>query len=197
MREVLDRRNRTDVKRIARVRLIGADAALAENDVRIALVHNVLRRIQPLVDRRRKSAFQHDGFACAPDRLEEAKILHIARADLEQIGIGGDRVHRLDDRHLRDDAQPRALTRLGEVLQSLFLQPLERIGRGARLVRAAADELRPALLDDLRRLEQLRTRLDRARARHHDGRPAADLHPRNVDHARCRVELTAYEFVTL
>ena len=128
MREMLDRRNRTDVKRVARIGLIRADAALTENDVRIALIHDVLGGVQPLVDGRRQPALQHDGLSRASDRLQEAEVLHIACTDLQQICVGSDRIHRLDYRDLCHDGKPRLLTRLGEVLQPLLLKALERIG---------------------------------------------------------------------
>ena len=197
MREMLDRRNRTDVECVARVRLVGADAALAEDDIGVPLIHDVLCRIQPLVNRRRKPSLEHDGLARTPDRTQEAKVLHIACANLENVGIGGDRIHGLDHRDLGHNGEPCLFACLGEVFQPLLLKPLECVGRGARLVRAAADELCAARFDDLRRREQLFTRLDGAGARHDHRIPVADLYAAHVDDRRCGMEFAARELVAL
>ena len=116
---------------------------------------------------------------------------------MQKISVGGDRIHRLDHRDLCHDGKPRLLTSLGEILQPLLLEALERIGRGTRLVRTAANELRTALLDELRRLQELLTRLHRAGPRHHHGRPVADLNAADIHHRRSGMELAARELVAL
>ena len=194
---MLDRRDGREVERIARVGLIGADAALAEHDVGVALVHDVLRRVEPLVDRRREAALQEHRLARLADRLEQAEILHVARADLQHVGVCRHAVDRLDRRDLRHDLEPRALARLREELQPLLLETLEGIRARARLVRATAQELRARLFHDVRRLEELLARLDGAGAGHHDRRAVADLHARDIDDARARMELAARELVAL
>ena len=108
-----------------------------------------------------------------------------------------DAVDRLDGRDLGDDAEPRALARLSEVLQPFFFEALERVRARARLVRAAAQKLRAARFDDVRRLKELPLRLDGARPCHDDGRARANLDACNVNDAGLRVELPARELVAL
>ena len=65
--------------------------------------------------------------------------------------------------NLADDRQPIFGVRLSEELQGGQAEPLERVRRGARFERAAAQDAGPLALDGLRRLHQLLARLDRAR----------------------------------
>ena len=65
---------------------------------------------------------------------------------------------------LGDDRQPVSSLASARRLQALAAEALEASTGGARLVRAAAQQLRAGVLDDLRGVEQLLARLDRARA---------------------------------
>src|SRR5260221_8477977 len=71
MAHPLDQRNGAEVERVARGGFERADAALAQDHVRIARVHDVLRGHQPLLDRRRQTALEHGRFARATDLLEQ------------------------------------------------------------------------------------------------------------------------------
>jgi hypothetical protein len=82
----------------------------------------------------------------------------------------GDQLHALRLEYLRHHGEARALARFCEVLEPLLLEPLEGIGRGARLERAAAEDFGPRRLDGVGNFPNLRLRLHRAGACHdHDG----------------------------
>ena len=52
-----DNWNRADVQGVQCVSFIGADAALAQNDIPVALGNDVLCRIEPFINSRREPAF--------------------------------------------------------------------------------------------------------------------------------------------
>ena len=56
VREALQNRHSRNIKRVARERLIRADAALAEDDALVAAGHDVLGAHQKLLDRVREAA---------------------------------------------------------------------------------------------------------------------------------------------
>ena len=82
-------RRRSSVLRVCV--LEGADAALAEDHIRVALREHVLGRQQPLFHQHRQAALEHDRFAGLADLLEQEVVLRVARADLEDVGVLVDR----------------------------------------------------------------------------------------------------------
>ena len=76
---------------------------------------------------------------------------------------------------------------LGEQPQPLLAQPLEGVGRGARLVGAAAQQRRAAVAHDARRLQRLLARLDGAGAGDQREVIAADLAPVDLEHGALAV----------
>ena len=66
--------------------LEGADAALAEDDLVVALREDVLGGEQPLLHRRRHAALEQDRLAQPADLGEQGEVLHVAGADLEHVG---------------------------------------------------------------------------------------------------------------
>jgi hypothetical protein len=118
------------------------------------------------VEQRRASAATHLG--------QQRVVLHVARADLQHVGdlqqlLQVARVH-----HLRDDRQARPRLGLGEQAQALLAEPLERVGRGARLVGTAPEHRGAGIADGGRGLQHLLARLDRARPGDHREVRAAD-----------------------
>ena len=89
------------------------------------------------------------------DRFQQRIVLHVAGADLQHVGIVGHQRDVLRGHHLGDDGQAGLLAGLGQQLQPLFLQPLEAVGAGARLERAAAQAGRAGFLDDVGDFEDL------------------------------------------
>ena len=73
-------------------------------------------------------------------------------------------------------------------------QPLEGVGRGARLERAAAQQVRARLFDGLRHGDDLLLAFHGARPRDHAEITAADLHIAHLDDGVLRVELPVAAF---
>ena len=155
-----------EVERVARVGLEGADAALAEQDVGVAVGQDVLGGEEPFLDLHAHAALEQDGLAAAGRLGDEGEILRVARADLQDVGVGGDEFDVALGEDFGDDAEVVFLRRLGEQAQALLGQALEFVGRGAGLVGAAAQEGRALRLDRLGRGHELLFALDRAGAGH-------------------------------
>ena len=112
---------RSSVKRV--VGLEGADAALAQDHVRVARGQDVLGGEQELLDGRGHAALEQHGLAHLAHAPEQREVLDVARADLEHVGVLGDELDALRLEHLGDHGQPGALARLGEVLRPCSLSP--------------------------------------------------------------------------
>ena len=120
MRQPLGDRDGADVERVAGRRLERPDAALAENDVEVATLRDVLGRHQPLLDRGVHAALQHDRLAGRADGLEQREVLHVPGTDLQHVGVRADQVHAGRVDHLGDDRHPG----LGpDLSQDLQVQP--------------------------------------------------------------------------
>ncbi len=89
---LLDGGNDREVEGVAGKIGEGANAAFAEHDVVIALGKNVFGGHKELVEGGRHAAFEQDGLFGAAGALEERKILHVARADLDDVGVFLDEV---------------------------------------------------------------------------------------------------------
>ena len=197
VRDLLDGSDGAQIERIARIRLVSAYAALAEYDVVVTAGHDVLRRVEPLADGRGKAALQEYRRMHLADFFEQLEVLHVARTDLDHVGILRDQFDVVDVHDLRHDLEPRLVRRLAQHLQPLFRQSLEIIGRSARLEGTAAQELGAVLLHALGRFHELLHALDSARSRHDRQVPRADLHASDVDDGVFGLELAAYKFVLL
>ncbi len=129
------------MSRVLRVAgLEGADPAFAEDDVLVAAAHDVFGRHQQLVDRVGKAALEQNRLADAAKLLEQFEVLHVARADLDDV----DKFHeQLKLGRVGDFGNNRQAGRLAgslHVHQAFGFQSLERIRRGARFERAAAQQ---------------------------------------------------------
>ena len=180
--ELLQGRHGRDVEGIAGVGLEGADAALTENDLGIALGDNIFRRHEELLERRHHAPLEQDGLAGPAQSLEQGKVLHVPGPDLEDIGVFVHQidVFRIDD--LGNDFQPGSLPSLRQQLEPFLLQALEIVGRGPRLVGPASKNLGAGCLDAFGRLHELFPVLDRAGAGHDHELVPSDgeiVHPDN------------------
>ena len=191
--QVVEQRHRRKVERVAGIRLERPDAALAEDHVRVARADDVFGGHQPLLDRGAVAALQHDRPRDPPHVPKQRVVLHVAGADLEDVGVFGDDVDLGGLHHLGDDRKPRTIARLRQVAQRLDAQTLERVRARPRLEGAASEDRRPGGRDGVGRLEQLVTVLDRAGARHHGQGPIADRRVEHADDGVLRVELARRE----
>ena len=80
-------RHGAHVERVAGGRLEGTDAALAEDHLAVALFDDVLGGHQPLFDRGRQAALEQHRLVGASDLGEELEVLHVAGADLHDVGV--------------------------------------------------------------------------------------------------------------
>ena len=147
MRLLPQDRHGGEVERVAGGGLERANPAFAEDDVRVAGGQHVLGGEQPFLDRRRQATLQQDGAAALAHRLQEREVLHVARADLEDVDVLVEDldVVRVDD--LGDDRQAGGAARLGEELECGDAEPLERVRRRPRLPGAAAQDARALTTD--------------------------------------------------
>ena len=96
------------VQGVAERPLEGADPPLAQDDLFVSLQQDVLGRGQELLERGAHAPLQEHRLADAADLFEEVEVLHVAGADLQAVGDGGDRIQLVDAHHLGDDGQPDA-----------------------------------------------------------------------------------------
>ena len=139
----LHRRHNAQVESIARVIRERPHSALAQDHLVVPLAHDVFGRHQKFFQRRRQPALQQHRLPLASRFLQQGKILHVPGANLNHVRVLGHQLQRLMVDRLRHDPQPEPLPDLRHDLQRFFTQPLERIRRSPRLVRAAPEELRP------------------------------------------------------
>ena len=197
VRLVLQHRDRAEVERVPRRPLEGLDPALAEDDPLVSLARDVLGRHQQLLDRRRRPALQQDRLVGPPHLGEQHEVLHVPRADLDHVRGVQHRLHVPRVHQLGHDRQPGLFARLAQDHERLLAEPLERVRRGPRLERAAAQPRRAGLVDRARRLERLLAVLDRARPRDQAEELVPDLPAVDVDHRRVGRDLTRDELVRL
>src|SRR5215217_7256184 len=158
MRELAQHRHRHQVEREAVARLVRADAAFAEHHLLVALLEDVLSRHEQLLERRRQPALQQDRLARAAHFSEQRVVLHVAGPELDHVGHLEHGIEVAHVQQLRHDRQSGLGLRLGQKPQAGLAKALERVGRCARLVRAAAQELCPGVLHRARDVEQHLTR---------------------------------------
>ena len=171
---LLQHRHGVEVERVARGGFIGANAALADHDVVVAVAHDVLGAHQQFLDGAADAALEHDGALHLADGMQQSEVLHVARADLQNVGVFGDHRQGLDGHDLGDDGQAGDFACFGQVFKTLETQALEAVWAGARLEGAAAQHLCAGGLDGLGGLDEFVAILDAARTGHDDDLFTAD-----------------------
>jgi hypothetical protein len=119
------------------------------------------------------AALQQDRLVGASGALEQRKILHVAGADLDYVGILVDQVERFVIDGFGHDKQAEAVADFRHDLQSFFAQSLKRIGRGARFVGAAAEELGSGATATRSAIVNACSRLSMPHGPSNDGQPGA------------------------
>jgi hypothetical protein len=125
----------------------------------------------------------------SPDVAQQRVVLHVPRADLEDVGVFGHDVDLARLHHLGDDREAGPIARFGKVPKGLDTQALEGVRARPRLERAASQDRGAGRLDRIGGLEQLLTALDRAGSGHHRQRSIADRRVQDPDHRVLRMEL--------
>ena len=118
--------------------------------------------------------FSRHGRVRFADGFEQLVVLHVAGADLEDVGVFGDELDVLGGHDLGDDGQA-GLVAAAASISGLFLEALEAVGAGARLEGAAAEAGGAGLLRRRRRCEDLLFALDGAGSGDDADVAAADL----------------------
>src|ERR1700694_1259335 len=90
-----------------------------------------------------------NGLFGAARAFEQGKILHVARADLDDVGVFFDEVEAFVVDGFGDDAEAKLFADLHENFQAGFAETLEAVRGSAGLVSAAAKEPRAGFLDAL------------------------------------------------
>jgi hypothetical protein len=167
-------RNDGEVESVARKIGERSNAALAEHDAVIALGEDVLGGHEEFVERGGHAALEEDGFLGAACAFEERKVLHVARADLDDVGVFLDEVERFIVDRFSDDAETVGRADFRKNLEAIFAEPLKAIRRSARLVGAAAEESRTGFFDALSDSQALLLGFHGARACYESDVLAAD-----------------------
>ena len=149
-----------EIEHVSCCRVKAAHSALTQNDVVVAFGENVFGAQQQLVDGRRHPAFEQHRLFQFSNALEQRIILHVARADLDAVGVFGNEQRAFRVHCLGHDRQAALLARACEELQTFLAKPLEGIRRAARLERAAPERGAPGPFDDARGRHDLLFRLD-------------------------------------
>src|SRR5439155_11402060 len=113
---------------------------------------------------------------------QQVEVLHIARAHLENVRIGGQQRDLSLVHHFADDQQAVAVRRRSNEPQTFFTEALEAIRRAARLESPAPDDPGARFGDDGGDALDLVPRLHAAGAGHDDDAVAANLHIPDPDH---------------
>jgi len=124
-----------------------AHAAFAEHHVVIAFAQDVFGGHQELVEGGGHAALEEDGFFGAAGALEQREILHVAGADLDNVGVFFDEVEAFVVDGFGDDAEAVVLADLRENFEAVFAEALKTVRGSARFVGAATEKFYAGFLD--------------------------------------------------
>ena len=139
----------TQVQGVAGFGFEGADAAFAHDDFAVPFGHDVFGGHEPFADGGHHAAFQEYGAFGFADGFEETVILHVAGADLENIGVFGNEIDLIGGHDFGDEWESGGFAGFFEEFESFFFQTLEAVGGGAWFVGSAAQDLRPRFFDGM------------------------------------------------
>jgi len=137
-----DRGDDREIERVAGKVGEGADSPFTEHDVVVAFGEDVFGGHQEFVERGGHAALQKNGLPGAASTFEKGEVLHVARADLDDVGVFLDEIEGFVIDGLRDDAEAELLADLGEDFEAGEAESLEGVGRSPGLVRASAEKAR-------------------------------------------------------
>ena len=165
--------------------------------MRVAAGEQVLRRQQPLLERRRDTALQQDRLAHLAHLPQQRVVLHVAGAELIDVDVLVDQLDLAGVHDLGDQPEAVLIGAGAQHAQPLLAVALEAVRRRARLEGAAAQELAAGALDRGGGGVDLFVGLRRARPGHDDDLVAPDPHVAHVEHRVLALEGAAGEFVRL
>ena len=138
MREFLEHGNGVDIGGVACGGFKGADAALAKHDARVAAADDVFACHEHFFDGGRHAALEKDRRASFANGTQEVEVLHVARAELEDIHIFFHHFDLRNSHHFDNDGQACFLAGFDHVFETFFAETLKGIRRCARFEDAAA-----------------------------------------------------------
>ena len=115
-----DGRNNGEIECVAREVGEGADSAFAEHDVVVAFGEDIFGGHEEFVESGGHAALEENGSFGATGAFEEREVLHIAGADLDDVGVVLDQIEAFMIDGFGDDAETVFLANLGQNLQSEF-----------------------------------------------------------------------------
>ena len=197
MGQTFQQRNRRNIQRVAGHGFKGADAAFAQNHLFVAARHDVFGAHQQLFDGTGQTAFQQNRLVDFAQLFQQLKVLHIARAHLNDIHIL-EQLQMRSGHDLGHDRQTGFGAGFAQQFQPFGAQALERIGRGAGLERAATQKRRAGRFDILGDLHDLLLAFHRAGTRDHAQATAADHRAAaQIDHRILGMEFAVGFFIRL
>src|SRR6476660_7332749 len=123
----LYRGNNGKIKRVARKVGERANASFAQHYVVVSFGQYIFRSHQKFVERCRHATLQQYRLFSAASALEQRKILHVARADLDYVRVLLDQVQRFMVNRLGNDAESDFFADLRQNLQARFAEPLKAV----------------------------------------------------------------------
>ena len=167
---------------------VGADAPLAEDDLLVAVGHDVLGAHEQLLDGASQTALEEDGLIQLAQFLEHIEVLGVPGAHLDHVHILKE-VDVADVHEFGNDGQAGGLLGLQQEADALIPQTLEVVGRGTGLEGATPEEVGPRLLDPVGYEGDLSFVLHGAGTGDQGEVPAADGSAPHLDDGVVRVEL--------
>jgi hypothetical protein len=140
MAAFLDGGNHGEIEGIAGEVGEGTDAAFAEHDVVVAFGEDIFGGHEKFVEGSGHAALEENRLFGASGTFEEREVLHVAGADLDDVGVFLNEVQGFVVDGFGNDAESELLADLGENLEAGEAEPLEGVRRGTRLVGASAEE---------------------------------------------------------
>src|SRR6185437_4897093 len=167
VRQLVHQRNGSEVEHVTHSRIEGANSALAQNHLAVALREDVLGAEQEIRYRRGHSALQQHGPAEFPDSLEQRIILHVAGTDLNAVGVLSNQSCSFIVHRFGHDWKPGFFARPNKQFQAFHAESLKRIWRAAWLERTAAKRRCAGIAHQLGSANDLGFRFNRAWSRYH------------------------------
>ena len=139
VRQVVQHRHGVEIEGVTGAGFEGADAALAQDDVVVALAHDVLGCHKQLIDRAGHAALEQDRGLGLADLLEQGEVLGVAGADLHDVDLlVQEDLHVAWVHDLGDDRHVELGRRLAQQVEAGGAHALVGVGGGAGLVGTAA-----------------------------------------------------------